>query len=222
MPVAFSKIAFTPSVKAAQSLHGSRASYARVERDGDGGHEFSPLEAEYIQTRDSFYQATVSETGWPYVQFRGGPAGFLKVLDAKTLGYADFRGNRQYLSVGNINADGRMALILMDYPNRRRLKIWGRAKVVHASDAPELLARLEMPAYRARVERAVVIAVEAYDWNCPQHITPRFTEAEIAEWAAGMQQRLADLEEENARLVKPIHVASAGETGLDGDGAGAA
>ena len=209
MAVAFAKIAFTPSVKAAQSLHGSRATYARVERDGDGGHEFTPLEADYIQTRDGFYQATVSETGWPYVQFRGGPAGFLKVLDAGTLGYADFRGNRQYLSVGNINADGRIALILMDYVNRRRLKIWGRAKVIHEGDDPGLIARLEMPAYRARVERAVVIAVEAFDWNCPQHITPRFTEAEIVEWAAGMQQRLADLEEENARLVASIQSASA-------------
>ena len=104
----------------------------------------------------------------------------MKMLDAKTLGYADFRGNRQYLSVGNINADGRMALILMDYANRRRLKIWGRARVIHENEDPNLVARLEMPTYRARVERAVVITVEAYDWNCPQHITPRFTEAEIA------------------------------------------
>lgn len=209
MPVAFTKIAFTPSVKAAQSLYGSRATYARLECDGDAAHEFSSQEAEYIQARDGFYQATVSETGWPYVQFRGGPAGFLKVLDAKTIGYADFRGNRQYLSIGNVNADGRIALILMDYANRRRLKIWGRAKVIHEREDPDLLARLEMPGYRARVERAVIIAVEAFDWNCPQHITPRFTEAEIVEWAAGMQQSLADLEEENARLVASIQSASA-------------
>lgn len=205
MPIAFTKIAFTPSVRAVQSLQGSRASYARMERDGEGGHEFSALEVDYIQARDGFYQATVSETGWPYVQFRGGPAGFLKVIDPKTLGYADFRGNRQYISVGNINADGRMALILMDYPNRRRLKIWGRARVVHVSDDPELLSRLEMPAYRARIERAMVIDVQAFDWNCPQHITPRFTEAEIAQWAAALQERVASLEEENARLLKSIH-----------------
>lgn len=204
MPTAFTKIAFTPSVQAVQSLQGSRASYARMERDGEGGHEFSALEVDYIQARDGFYQATVSETGWPYVQFRGGPTGFLKVIDSKTLGYADFRGNRQYISVGNINADGRVALILMDYPNRRRLKIWGRARVVHASDNPELLSRLEMPAYRARIERAMVIDVEAFDWNCPQHITPRFTEAEIAQWAAVLQERVASLEEENARLLKSI------------------
>ena len=209
MTVAFTKIAFTPSVKAAQSLHGSRAAYARLEWSEDAGHELTPQEVEYIQERDGFYQATVSETGWPYVQFRGGPAGFLKVLDTKTLGYADFRGNRQYLSVGNINADGRMALILMDYANRRRLKIWGRAKVVHANEDPDLIASLELPAYRARVERAVVIAVEACDWNCPQHITPRFSEAEIAEWAAAMQQRLAGLEEENARLMGLIQAPNA-------------
>ena len=182
MAAAFAKIAFTASVKAAQSLYGSRADYAGLERGSDSGHELTPWEAEYIHMRDSFYQATVSETGWPYVQFRGGPTGFLKVLDAKTIGYADFRGNRQYLSVGNINADGRMALILMDYANRRRLKIWGRAKVIHENEDPDLIARLEMSTYRARVERAVVITVEAYDWNCPQHITPRFTETEIAAW----------------------------------------
>lgn len=213
MTVAFTKIAFTPSVKAVQSRHGSRAAYARLECGEDAGHEFTQQEVEYIQERDGFYQATVSETGWPYVQFRGGPAGFLKVLDAKTLGYADFRGNRQYLSVGNVNADGRIALILMDYANRRRLKIWGRAKVIHESEDPDLLARLEMPGYRARIERAVIIAVEAFDWNCPQHITPRFTEAEIAEWAAGLQQRLTNLEEENARLMALIHAARDKETG---------
>lgn len=200
MTVAFTKIAFTPSVKAAQSRHGSRAAYARLAGSDDTGCELSLPETEFIQERDGFYLATVSETGWPYVQFRGGPAGFLKVLDSTTLGYADFRGNRQYLSVGNIDADGRSALILMDYANRRRLKIWGRAKVIEEGDDPGLIARLRMPAYRARVERAVVITIEAYDWNCPQHITPRFTEAEIAHWATAMQERLVALEEENARL----------------------
>jgi ferredoxin-NADP reductase/predicted pyridoxine 5'-phosphate oxidase superfamily flavin-nucleotide-binding protein len=200
MAAAFTKIAFTPSVKAAQTLYGSRAAYAGFEQGDDVGGVLGQQEAEFIQARDSFYQATVSETGWPYVQFRGGPAGFLKVLDGKTIAYADFRGNRQCLSVGNINADGRIALILMDYPNRRRLKIWGRAQVIRESENPDLVARLEMPAYRARIENAIVIAIEAYDWNCPQHIRPRFTEEEISAWAAGLLQEMAQIKEENARL----------------------
>ena len=200
MSRAFTKIAFTPSVKAAQSLYGSRAAYARFEAGDDTGDTLTPRETEFIQARDSFYQATVSETGWPYVQFRGGPAGFLQVLDERTIAYADFRGNRQYLSVGNLNTDDRVTLILMDYPNRHRLKIWGQAQVIHGSENPEWLARLEMPGYRAQVERAIIILVEAYDWNCPQHITPRFTEAEIAAAATGMQQELAELKAENAKL----------------------
>ena len=122
------------------------------------------------------------------------------MLDANTIAYADFRGNRQYLSVGNINADERIALILMDYPNRRRLKIWGRARVIHASADPDMVARLEMPHYRAHVERAVLVTVEAYDWNCPQHITPRFTEVESVAWAAATDQELTELKAENARL----------------------
>ena len=121
----------------------------------------------------------MSETGWPYVQHRGGLTGFLQVLDANTIGYADFRGNRQYVSVGNLAANDKISLILMDYANRRRLKIWGRVQIVHADENPELIAKLENPAYRARVERAVVIKVEAWDWNCPQHITQRFTQADI-------------------------------------------
>ena len=136
-------------------------------------------EFDFIGERDSFYQATVSETGWPYVQHRGGPKGFLKVLDEHTLGFADFRGNRQYLSVGNLNANDRIAMILMDYPNRIRLKIWGRARIVHDHEDPELIARLEVPSYRARVERGIVIHVEASEWNCPLHITPRYSKAEV-------------------------------------------
>ena len=200
MPHAFAKIAFTPTVKSAQSLYGSRAAYARFEMGDDAGDALTLREAEFIQARDSFYQATVSETGWPYVQFRGGPLGFLRVLDDRTIGYADFRGNRQYLSVGNINADERVSLILLDYPSRRRLKIWGRAKVVHASEHPDMMTRLEMPHYRAQVERAVLISIEAYDWNCPQHITPRFTEIENIARANVTRQELIELKAENARL----------------------
>lgn len=180
MARAFAKIAFTPSVKAAQERYGSRAGYQSFEQAEDHRDVLTSREAAFIAARDSFYQATVSETGWPYVQFRGGPKGFLKVLDSHTIGYADFRGNRQYITAGNIEANGRVSIILMDYPNRRRLKIWARARIVHEDEEPELLRRLEMPAYRARVERAVLMSVEAFDWNCPQHITPRFTEEEIA------------------------------------------
>jgi len=139
--------------------------------------------------------ASVSETGWPYVQHRGGPPGFIKVLDATTLGFADYRGNRQYISVGNVLKDDRVAIILIDYPNRTRLKLLGHARIVDAGES-ELLAALDMPAYRARVERGFVIKVAAYDWNCPQHITPRFTQAEIEAVMGSLKQRIADIEAE--------------------------
>lgn len=179
MPNAFAAISFTPSVKTAQTRYGSRENNRSFELAEDQRNEISNATAEFIAKRDSFYQATVSESGWPYVQHRGGPAGFLKVLDAKTIGFADFRGNRQYLSVGNLNAINRISLILMDYPNRRRLKIWGTTRIVHEDENPEMIAMLEMPSYRARVERGIVIDVAALDWNCPQHITPRFSKTEV-------------------------------------------
>ena len=162
--------------------------------------EVGAEEAEFIAERDSFYMATVGENGWPYVQYRGGPKGFLRVLDASTLGFADFRGNRQYVSVGNLRADDRVSLILVDYPRRRRLKILGRARAVDAAQDPGIVAHLGDPAYRARVERGIVIAVEAFDWNCPQHITPRFTEAEIGAMAAPLVTRLREAEAERDRL----------------------
>ncbi|WP_230534265.1 2Fe-2S iron-sulfur cluster-binding protein [Microvirga roseola] len=200
MARAFAEITFTPSVKAAQSHYGSRAANEGFEHADDPRNVITSREAEFIHARDGFYQASVSETGWPYVQFRGGPKGFLRVLDGRTIGYADFRGNVQYISTGNIIADGRVSLILMDYPNRRRLKIWARARIVHADEDPVLLAHLEVPTYRARVERAVVMTVEAFDWNCPQHITPRFTEDEIAGFIAPMRQQLAQVTAENETL----------------------
>ncbi|WP_134500649.1 2Fe-2S iron-sulfur cluster-binding protein [Microvirga pakistanensis] len=197
---AFAEITFTPSVKAAQARYGSRAANEGFEHAEERRDILTDREAEFIAAHDGFYQASVSETGWPYVQFRGGPKGFLKVLDERTIGYADFRGNVQYISAGNIAADGRVALILMDYPNRRRLKIWGRARIVHQDEDPELLARLEIPTYRARVERAIVMTIKAFDWNCPQHITPRFTEEEIAELVAPLRQQLARITEEKEAL----------------------
>ena len=194
MASAFADIAFTPSVKAAQNLYGSRQANLGFESSEDRRNLLTEREAEFIAERDSFYQATVSESDWPYVQHRGGPKGFLKVLDERTIGFADFRGNVQYLSVGNLNANDRISMILMDYPNRRRLKIWGRVRIVHEADEPDLIAQLEVATYRARVERGMVIHVEAFDWNCPQHITPRYSESEV-------DTLLAPVLEEN-RLLK--------------------
>jgi predicted pyridoxine 5'-phosphate oxidase superfamily flavin-nucleotide-binding protein len=187
----FAELAFTDRVKAIQEQEGSRASYARFE-GGEPHHDrLGAAEAAFLATRDSFYLATVSETGWPYVQHRGGPPGFLKVLDEGTIGFADFRGNRQYVSLGNLGGDDRVSLILVDYPHRRRLKILGHARPV---DDAATLARLTVPGYPAKVERGLLIAVAAFDWNCPQHLTPRFTEAEIAAAAAPLHARIAELE----------------------------
>ena len=201
MPRAFAEIAFTPSVWAAQEQNGLATAYAKfLSPELDGGERLTEVEAAFIAERDGFYQATVSETGWPYVQIRGGPAGFLKVLDDKTIAYADFRGNRQYLSTGNLAGDDRISLILVDYPNRRRLKIWGRARLVDVGDDPELVARLHDRSYRARPERAAIISIEAFDWNCPQHIPRRFTLEELEPEGSPLHEELARLREENARL----------------------
>jgi predicted pyridoxine 5'-phosphate oxidase superfamily flavin-nucleotide-binding protein len=172
----FSEIAFTPAVKSLQERSGSRRSYARFESGADNHNVIGSAEAHFISARDSFYMASTSETGWPYIQHRGGPKGFLQVLNAKELGFAELSGNRQFITQGNLLGDDRVSLFLMDYPNRSRLKIFGRARV---SEDAELMARLTMPDYGAKVERAVVIALEAFDWNCPKHITPRYTVEEL-------------------------------------------
>jgi predicted pyridoxine 5'-phosphate oxidase superfamily flavin-nucleotide-binding protein len=190
----FVELAFTSKVKAAQEQNGSRRAYSRMETGEDTHDALGPNEAAFIAARDSFYMATVSETGWPYIQHRGGPPGLMRVLDEKTIGLADFRGNRQYVSVGNLQTDDRVALFLMDYPNRARLKILGRARIVDVKDH-EILQRISMPEYKAQVERGLLISVEAFDWNCPQHITPRFTLAEIEEGTTPLLQRIAELEE---------------------------
>ncbi|NNG04932.1 MAG: pyridoxamine 5-phosphate oxidase [Inquilinus sp.] len=201
MARAFAEIAFTPAVRAAQERHGSAGAYARFLAPGaKTGDRLGETETGFIATRDGFYQATVSETGWPYVQFRGGPPGFVKVLDERTIAYADFRGNRQYLSVGNLAGNDRVALILVDYPNRRRLKLWGRARLGDGVDDPALVASLHDPAYRARPERAVVITVEAFDWNCPQHIPQRLTLDEMEPHLAPLRAELTRLRDENAAL----------------------
>ena len=203
MTTRFIQMASTDSIKAARVRYRSPLA-GRNFGTSNGDCDFlTQQEKAFIEARDGFYQATVTENGWPYVQFRGGPAGFLKMMDEYTLGYADFRGNRQYISVGNLRAESRVALILMDYPNRRRLKIWARARVIDEADDPALIAELEMPDYRARVERAVILKVEAYDWNCPQHITPRFSEREIDDvLLAPLKARIDELEQENRMLRK--------------------
>lgn len=180
-------IATTPSVAAAQDKYGSAEQWARIAARGGvdetiRSQRLGPAEAGFIGERDGFYLASVSETGWPYVQYRGGPAGFLTVLEPALLGFGDFRGNRQYITTGNVTANDRVSLFLMDYAHRQRLKIFGRIRIIDAADDPSLAERLTMPDYSARVERLVLIGVEAFDWNCPQHITPRFTLAELQRW----------------------------------------
>ncbi|WP_299471143.1 pyridoxamine 5'-phosphate oxidase family protein [uncultured Roseibium sp.] len=201
MARAFSEIAFTRTVRDRQSDLGSRDGYAALDSDDvDRGDQLGPSEIGFIQARDGFYQATVSETGWPYVQFRGGPAGFLKVLDQTTLAYADFRGNRQYISHGNLETNEKVSLILMDYPSRTRLKIWALAQQLALKGNEALAEAVSLPGYRALPERIVKLSVKAFDWNCPQHIPQRFSLAELAPDLNRLQKRIQDLEEENAEL----------------------
>lgn len=194
----FAEIAFTSDVKRVQEEQGTRASYAKMEGREDSHHVLGEAEIAFIGARDSFYMATVSQTGWPYVQHRGGPVGFVKVLGKKTLGFADFRGNRQYISVGNLKSDDRVSLFFMDYSGKTRLKLLGRARLIEASDI-DTLEQLALPDYRARVERGLAIDVEAFDWNCPQHITPRFTSGEVDRLMLPLLQRIRELEAEFVR-----------------------
>jgi predicted pyridoxine 5'-phosphate oxidase superfamily flavin-nucleotide-binding protein len=199
MAYGFLDIAATASVKEAQRENGSADYWSGFhgERTFD---RFTENEAAFIAARDSFYMATVSESGWPYVQHRGGPPGFIRVLDDKTLAIADYRGNRQYITVGNVAAGGRASLILMDYANRRRLKIFAHVEVKTLADNPELAAAVATPGYKAKPERVLLFHLDAFDWNCPQHITQRFTEAEVAEALTPIRVRLSELEAENKAL----------------------
>lgn len=189
MARAFAKISFTPNVQQIQSAMGSRHNYQAFEQGEVEPALLTEFEKQFIQARDSFYQATVGENGWPYVQHRGGPTGFLKILDDSTIGYADFTGNRQYVSVGNLTGDNRISLILMNYSEKQRLKIWGRARVIDEAVEPELIAKLESASFRAPIERGIIIKVEAFDWNCPKYITPRFTQDEIKALATENEQQ---------------------------------
>ncbi|MDQ0390637.1 pyridoxamine 5'-phosphate oxidase family protein [Labrys monachus] len=207
MSYGFLDIAATPSVRAAQVAMGSDGVWQDFK--GDRAFDaFTANEAAFIAERDSFYMATVSETGWPYVQHRGGPRGFLKVVDEKTLAFADYRGNRQYISVGNLAADDRAALILMDHAGRARLKVYAHVEAVALDADPTLVQLVDEPGYKGRPERILRLHLVAFDWNCPQHITPRFTEAEVAEAIRPLRDRLTALEAENVALrarVAPDH-----------------
>lgn len=188
----FLELAITPAVRAAQEKYFGRAQYLPPQQP-----DRDPLtddETSFIQSRDSFYMATVSETGWPYVQHRGGPPGFLHVVSPTQLAFADYRGNRQMLSTGNLAANDRVSLFLMDYPQRTRLKILGHASVVDARERPDLVAQLAAPEVQKIVERLFLIEVVSFDWNCPKYITPRYTAAEVQEIVAPLRARIAELE----------------------------
>ena len=196
----FAEIAFTDTVKSIQSNMGSRKMYTRMEEPSeDYNNLLGPNEAAFISARDSLYMATVSETGWPYVQHRGGPQGFVKILDEKTIAMPDFRGNRQYVSVGNLTKDDRVSLFFMDYANKTRLKLLGRVTLV-GLDKPDIIEKLQMPDYRGHIERGFVITVEGFDWNCPQHITERYTLPDIEKSVSALQDRIIELETQLAEL----------------------
>jgi predicted pyridoxine 5'-phosphate oxidase superfamily flavin-nucleotide-binding protein len=195
----FLEIARTPGVVAAEERNGS----AKFFENFKGHRDFDRLsenEREFLAARDSFYMATISESGWPYVQHRGGPQGFLKVLDEKTMGFADFRGNLQYISLGNIATRDKTSLFFIDYPNRTRLKMLVHTEERSLAGDPTLSAALSLPGYKAKVERALIFHLEAFDWNCPQHITPRYTKEELQPIFDGLESQLRQLQAENKRL----------------------
>ena len=193
-----SDIAFTPAVKAAQESRGSRGTYARMEERGGWRDRVTDDLAAFVAQRDSIYLATSNAEGQPYIQHRGGPKGFLKVLDDQRLAFGDFKGNRQYISIGNLDENDRAFIFLMDYTNRQRIKIWGRARIVE--DDADLIDSLAEPGGKGRPERAVVFAIEAWDINCPQHIPRRYAEEDVAAALAKQQARIDELEAELATL----------------------
>ena len=193
-----SDVAFTPTVKAIQAENGSRAAYARMEQGGSWATRVTPELADFIAAQRSFYLATANPDGQPYIQHRGGPPGFLRVLDDSTLGFADFAGNRQYITLGNLRDNPKVHLFLMDYENRQRVKLWGQARVIEHDAA--LLARLVTGSYQARAQRAIVITLTAWDANCPQHIPRRFEELDVDAALAERERRIAELEREVAVL----------------------
>jgi predicted pyridoxine 5'-phosphate oxidase superfamily flavin-nucleotide-binding protein len=208
--MSFGSLVFTPLVKKLQERYGSRRQYARMENSGASQDRFTTFESQFLAERDGFYWATIGTTGWPYVQYRGGPKGFLKVIDDHTLAFADFRGNKQYISTGNLLSDNRVAMIMVDYPRQARLKILGRVEIFEGDKAEGWLPRVRMPEEKTVIERVFAIHVEAYDWNCPQHITPRYTAEEIREGMQAVEKRMQALEQENKALRKELEQFHAG------------
>jgi len=200
----FAELAFTDAVKKLQEKHGSRRAYERMEKFNivDG---LTINEVTFIQDRDSFYLASIGVKEYPYVQHRGGPKGFLKVLDSKRIGFIDFIGNKQYVSVGNMVTNNNVSLIMIDYPTRTRLKIYAKSEVIELKDNPELYELLDLDDYKFRPERMIVFHIEAYDWNCPQHITPRYTTDEINDAFLSQQKHIASLEQEIRELKERIN-----------------
>lgn len=209
MSYGFLDIAVTPAVRAVQEENGVAAMWA----DFRGHRDFSRFDApttRFIAARDSFYISSTSETGWPYVQHRGGTRGFLRVIDDTTLAFADYRGNRQYISLGNISANDKVSLFLMDYPNRTRLKIYARATAHAIGDDTVLTEKVLGDGPAGRAERIITLKLESFDWNCPQYITPRFTAEEIEGALQPIRSRLAELEAENAALRDQLAAAGSG------------
>lgn len=200
----FYEITFTDGVKKAQEENGSRKIYEKVQTGRMQNIVLGDAEIDFIEQRDGFYMATVGEQGQPYIQFRGGQRGFLKILDEKTLGFADFRGNLQYISIGNLKTNSKAALFLMDYANQRRLKILAEVQVKNAGEVPELIEQLRDKDYQAKIERAVILQVEAFDWNCPQHITQRYTIDEVQTMIAPLNEHIEKLENELQQLKKKL------------------
>ena len=196
------KIAFTEAVKTVQQERGSRAAYAKVERAG-GFHSTADSQlAAFLASIDTASLATVNAEGQPYIQHRGGPKGFIRVLDEHTLGFADFSGNRQYISTGNLRENDRVCLLLIDYVTKGRVKVWGRARAVPAT--PELVARLEQPGYRGHTEQVVLITIEAWDFNCPRHIPQKLDAGDVARALTTLQARIAELEAQNRALQEEL------------------
>jgi uncharacterized protein len=194
MPRKFGEIAFTPEVKAAQEQRGSRQTYEKYIANGDANDTITAKIEEFIAQLEGFYFGTVGSNGYPYIQFRGGAPGFLKVLDEKTLGFADFSGNVQYITVGNLSGNDKAFLFLMDYRHRKRIKIWGRAEFIEGDS--EWIERLRVPGYPTQIERAILFHVEATSENCPQHIPIRYSETEVDAMMAPLRDRIAELEQQ--------------------------